>query len=98
MRSRLVALMLPLDPLFKAYDVRGSVPDQLDAEVCRAVGSAFARSTRAPRVGVARAMRESGRPLSGASIDGAASGGATLTGLGLASTDLLYLASGSLGG
>jgi phosphomannomutase len=88
--------MLPLDPIFKAYDVRGSVPDQLDAEVCRAVGSAFARFTAAPRVVVARDMRESGAPLSEAFIEGAASEGATVTDLDLASTDLLYFASGRL--
>jgi phosphomannomutase len=88
--------MLPLDPIFKAYDVRGSVPDQLDAEVCRAVGSAFARFTAAPRLVVARDMRESGEPLSEAFIEGAASEGATVTDLGLASTDLLYFASGRL--
>jgi phosphomannomutase len=88
--------MLPLDPIFKAYDVRGSVPDQLDAEVCRAVGSAFARFTGAERIVVARDMRESGVPLSKAFIGGAASEGATVTDLGLASTDLLYFASGRL--
>jgi phosphomannomutase len=88
--------MLPLDPIFKAYDVRGSVPDQLDAEVCRAVGSAFARFTGAGRLVVARDMRESGVPLSEAFIGGAASEGATVTDLGLASTDLLYFASGRL--
>ena len=88
--------MLPLDPIFKAYDVRGSVPDQLDAEVCRAVGSAFARFTGARRLVVARDMRESGVPLSDAFIAGAASEGATVTDLGLASTDLLYFASGRL--
>jgi phosphomannomutase len=88
--------MLPLDPIFKAYDVRGSVPDQLDAEVCRAVGSGFARFTGAARVVVARDMRESGVPLSEAFIAGAASEGASVTDLGLASTDLLYFASGRL--
>ncbi|HEX4540323.1 MAG TPA: phosphomannomutase/phosphoglucomutase [Acidimicrobiales bacterium] len=88
--------MLPLDPIFKAYDVRGSVPDQLDAEVCRAIGSAFARFTDAGRVVVARDMRESGVPLSEAFIAGAVSEGASVTDLGLASTDLLYFASGRL--
>jgi phosphomannomutase len=88
--------MLSLDPIFKAYDVRGSVPDQLDAEVCHAVGSAFARFTGAARLVVARDMRESGVPLSEAFIAGAASEGATVTDLGLASTDLLYFASGRL--
>ncbi|HEX6475753.1 MAG TPA: phosphomannomutase/phosphoglucomutase [Acidimicrobiales bacterium] len=88
--------MLPLDPIFKAYDVRGSVPDQLDAEVCRAVGSAFARFTGAARLVVARDMRESGVALNEAFIAGAASEGASVTDLGLASTDLLYFASGRL--
>jgi phosphomannomutase len=88
--------MLPLDPIFKAYDVRGSVPDQLDTEVSRAVGWAFARFTGASRLVVARDMRESSRPLSEAFIEGAASAGATVTELGLASTDLLYFASGRL--
>ena len=32
-----------LDPIFKAYDIRGTVPDQLDAEIVEAVGAAFAR-------------------------------------------------------
>ncbi len=88
--------MLPLDPIFKAYDVRGSVPDQLDAEVCRAVGSAFARFTGAERIVVGRDMRESGVPLSEAFIAGAVSEGTDVADLGLASTDLLYFASGRL--
>ena len=88
--------MLPLDPIFKAYDVRGSVPDQLDAEVCQALGAAFAEFTGASRVVVARDMRESGVPLSQAFVAGAISEGADVTDLGLASTDLLYFASGRL--
>jgi phosphomannomutase len=88
--------MLPLDPIFKAYDVRGSVPDQLDDEVSRAVGWAFVSFTAASRLVVARDMRESGVPLSEAFIEGATSAGATVMDLGLASTDLLYFASGRL--
>lgn len=85
-----------LDAVFKAYDVRGTVPDQLDAELCGAVGSAFARFSGAGRVLVARDMRPSGVELSGAFIDGVLSQGVDVTDLGLASTDLLYFASGRL--
>ncbi len=46
-----------LDTIFKAYDIRGVVPDQLDASIARAVGSAFARFTEAPRILVGRDMR-----------------------------------------
>jgi len=85
-----------LDAVFKAYDIRGTVPDQLDAELSRRVGAAFARFTRAPRVLVARDMRPSGVELSRAFIDGALATGADVVDLGLASTDLLYYAAGAL--
>ena len=39
-----------LDIIFKAYDIRGTVPDQLDATIVRAIGTAFARFAAAPRV------------------------------------------------
>ena len=41
--------------IFKAYDVRGVYPDQLDDDVARAIGSAFATFARSPRVVIARA-------------------------------------------
>lgn len=85
-----------LDAIFKAYDVRGTVPDQLDAEVCRAIGSAFASFTGAERLVVGRDMRDSGVELSSAFIEGATSRGSDVVDLGLASTDLLYFASGRL--
>lgn len=89
---------MPADrSVFKAYDVRGTVPDQLDAALCRAVGAAFARFTGAERVVVGRDMRESGVELSAAFIDGVTAEGAGVIDLGLASTDLLYFASGRLG-
>jgi phosphomannomutase len=88
--------MPDLDSIFKAYDIRGVVPDELDPEIARAVGAAFARFTGAPRVLVARDMRPSGVDLAKAFAEGATSQGADVVDLGLASTDLLYFAAGKL--
>jgi phosphomannomutase len=82
--------------VFKAYDVRGTVPDQLDAELCRAIGSATATFTGAGRMLVVRDMRPSGVELSRAFAEGARAAGAWITDLGMASTDFLYFAAGSL--
>ena len=83
-----------LDAVFKAYDIRGIVPDQLDTSVSRAVGVAFAQFAGAERVLVARDMRDSGPELVAAFADGVTSTGADVVDLGLASTDLLYFAAG----
>jgi phosphomannomutase len=72
------------------------VPDQLNAEQFRAIGVAVARFTGAHRLLVARDMRESGVELSRAFSDGVRSEGVAVVDLGLASTDLLYFAAGSL--
>jgi len=85
-----------LSGVFKAYDIRGVVPDQLNSEQFRAIGMAVARFTGAPTLLVARDMRESGIELSRAFADGARSEGVAVIDLGLASTDLLYFAAGSL--
>jgi len=85
-----------MDRVFKAYDVRGTVPDQLDADMCRAIGRAMARFAGAPEVLVARDMRESGVELAGAFSDGVRSEGVDVTDLGMASTDFLYFATGYL--
>jgi phosphomannomutase len=88
--------MTALDAVFKAYDVRGTVPDQLDGRRCRAIGWAFARFAGTSRILVARDMRESGVELAAAFAAGARSAGAAVVDLGLASTDMLYFASGRL--
>jgi phosphomannomutase len=88
--------MTALDAVFKAYDVRGTVPEQLDGRSCRAIGWAFARFAGTRRVLVARDMRESGIELSAAFAAGARTAGATVVDLGLASTDMMYFASGRL--
>ena len=85
-----------MDQVFKAYDVRGIVPDQLDAEMCRAIGRAMARFAAAPEVLVCRDMRETGVELAHAFSDGVRAEGVDVTDLGMASTDFLYFASGHL--
>ncbi|MDX6201280.1 MAG: phosphomannomutase [Frankiales bacterium] len=88
--------MQDLSKIIKAYDVRGVVPDEFDAEVAWAVGAAFARFTGAPTIVMAHDMRESGGPLTEAFADGATSQGTNVIDAGLGSTDLLYFAAGSL--
>jgi phosphomannomutase len=85
-----------MDAVFKAYDVRGTVPDQLDAAMCRAIGRAFARFAGAPEILIARDMRASGVELSAAFAEGVLAEGVAVTDLGLASTDFLYYAAGHL--
>ena len=88
--------MASLSNVIKAYDIRGVVPDELNADQFRAIGVAVARFTGAPKILVARDMRESGVELSKAFAEGVRSEGVTVVDLGLASTDLLYFAAGSL--
>jgi phosphomannomutase len=83
--------------VFKAYDVRGTVPDQLDEELARRTGRAFVRLCEASTVVVGHDMRLSSPDLAGAFAAGAADAGADVVMIGLASTDQLYFASGDLG-
>jgi phosphomannomutase len=83
--------------IFKPYDIRGIVPDELDEEVAEAVGAAFVRLTGASSLVTAHDMRTSSAPLVDAFGRGASSQGADIIAAGLGSTDLLYYASGSLG-
>src|SRR5215475_11066974 len=85
-----------LSEIFKAYDIRGVVPDQLDTGVAEAVGAALARVTAAAEVAVGRDMRPSSPELAAAFAAGANAHGANVVDIGLASTDQLYFASGSL--
>ncbi len=85
-----------LDTIFKAYDVRGIYPDEIDESVAKKIGNAFARFTAASTVIVGHDMRPSSIPLSQAFIEGATMAGADVIDVGLASTDLVYFASGLL--
>ena len=88
-----------LSAVFKAYDVRGTVPDQIDEDLARAVGGAFVQVTDAAGTGVVvgHDMRPSSPGMARAFAEGAAAAGADVTLIGLASTDQLYFASGALG-
>jgi phosphomannomutase len=92
-----------LDRLIKAYDVRGVVPDDLSPEIARLVGAAFVRVVGAAAadggpgaVVVGHDMRPSGPDLVAAFADGVTSQGVDVVEIGLASTDQLYYAAGSL--
>jgi phosphomannomutase len=88
--------VINLSDIVKAYDVRGIVPDQLNPEVARALGAAFVTVTGVRELAAGHDMRESGPELLAAFADGATSQGASVLNIGLASTDLLYYASGQL--
>jgi phosphomannomutase len=87
-----------LGAIFKAYDIRGTVPDQLDAHIVERVGAGFARfvadTTGATRVLVAHDMRPSGPEFVEAFARGATAQGVDVVQLGLLSTDALFFAAG----
>jgi len=89
--------VINLSDIVKAYDVRGIVPDQLNPGVARALGAAFVSVTGVRELVAGHDMRESGPELLAAFADGATGQGASVLNIGLASTDLLYFASGRLG-
>ncbi len=86
-----------VEAVFKAYDVRGLVGEQIDEALARSVGGAFVVETGAATVVVGHDMRPSSPGLAGAFAEGASEAGADVVMIGLASTDQLYFASGHLG-
>ncbi|MGW5878575.1 phosphomannomutase/phosphoglucomutase [Nocardiopsis terrae] len=88
--------MADLGSIFKAYDVRGVIPDTFNADIARAVGSAFAQVVGGPAVVVSHDMRPSSPELARAFADGVLARGVDVVFAGLGSTDLLYYGSGSL--
>src|SRR5438477_6493795 len=88
--------MASLDTIFKAYDIRGVVPDELDVDTARLIGASFASFAAADRVLVAWDMRTSSIELSEAFIAGVIEQGTDVVRLGMTSTDLIYFAAGRL--
>jgi phosphomannomutase len=85
-----------LSRIFKAYDVRGVVPDDLDVDLVRDIGAAFAHVADRGQILIGHDARLSSDDFAEALADGITSQGSDAIHLGLASTDLLYFASGSL--
>jgi phosphomannomutase len=86
-----------LDPkVFKAYDVRGLYPSELDEDGAYAIARAYVEEFGAERVAIGRDMRLSGPQMHEAALRGAADGGADVADLGLVGTEMLYFAVGSL--
>jgi len=85
-----------LSSIFKAYDVRGIYPDQLDEDAARRIGAAFAEFAGADAIVVGRDSRTSSPTLAEAFAEGVTGRGADVIDIGLATTDMLYLASGVL--
>jgi phosphomannomutase len=87
-----------LDPkVFKAYDVRGVYPSELDEDGAYAIGRAFVEHFEPRRIAVGRDMRVSSPSMAAAVIEGAAAGGADVLDLGLVGTEMVYFAVDELG-
>ena len=87
-----------LDPkVFKAYDVRGIYPTELDEDGARAIGRAYVEHFEPRRIAVGRDMRASAPSMAKAAMDGATAGGADVLDLGLVGTEMVYFAVGELG-
>jgi phosphomannomutase len=86
-----------LDPkVFKAYDVRGIYPEELDEEGAYAIGRAYVQQFEPRRIAVGRDMRLSSPQMAEAVIRGAADEGAEVLDIGLAGTEMVYFAVGEL--
>ncbi len=88
--------MPDLSAIVMAYDIRGVVPDQLDAALAARFGAGFVQVTGADAIVIGRDMRPTSPELAAAFARGASQAGADVIDIGLASTDQLYYASGAL--
>jgi phosphomannomutase len=87
-----------LDPkVFKAYDIRGIYPSELDEEGAYAIGRAYVEHFQPKRIAVGRDMRLSAPAMTAATIRGAVDAGAKVADLGLVGTEMVYCAVGELG-
>ena len=86
-------MSIVFDPaIFKAYDVRGVYPAEVNEEIARAIGRAFVAYLKADRIAVGRDMRLSSPALAAAFVDGVTSQGVDVVDYGMIATDMIYYA------
>jgi phosphomannomutase len=83
--------------VFKAYDVRGIYPSEIDEDGARAIGRAYVEQFSPKRIAVGRDTRLSSPSMAAALIEGATQAGADVVDIGLVGTEMVYFAVGSLG-
>jgi phosphomannomutase len=92
--ARIVTTDMKINPgIFKAYDIRGVYPAEINEEIVRQIGRAFAAYLQPRTIGVSRDMRLSSPALASAFIDGARTQGVNVVDYGMLGTDQLYFAS-----
>jgi phosphomannomutase len=87
-----------LDPkVFKAYDIRGVYPTELDEAGAHAIGRAYVERFEPKRIAVGRDMRPSSPAMAQEVVQGASAAGAEVLNIGMVGTEMLYFAVGELG-
>ena len=88
---------MDLSGCFKAYDVRGRIPDDLNPEVVYRIGRAYAEWLKPARVAVGRDIRHSSAEFADALMRGLTDSGVDVVDIGLGGTECVYFATFSLG-
>ena len=81
-----------IEAIFKAYDIRGLSPSELDPPLSRRIGAEFVDYLKAKRIAIGRDMRDTSPGLASAFIEGARARGTSVIDIGIVSTDMLYFA------
>ena len=88
---------MDLSKSFKAYDVRGRIPDELNPDAVYRIGRAYAEWLKPKRVAVGRDIRHSSEEFAGALMRGLSDSGVDVVDIGLCGTEMVYFAASSLG-
>ena len=94
--ARIGRVPADLRKIFKAYDVRGIYPEEFDEDASYLIGRSFAGWIGADRIVLGRDCRLSSPALAEAFTDGVCEAGAKIVSIGLATTDMVYFASGRM--